>query len=412
MLRPSAVTALFVAGSRVCAFLAVLAAIDHYGSEEFGAISVAQQVALFAVVVAGVGLDLHAVRFVVRAPEKMGTVATSVMLGRLSTGVVGYLLLLLLATVVPPLREIRTMVAIAGLSLFTQAVTVLWVPQAVQRPSVHGLTHLGTQALFLGFVHLAIHRDLGSWSVPAALVVAQGIGAVALLVWSRVAVGPLGPPLPHNTMRNFVHTALPFGGSNILRSLATNSDIILLGLIVGGKTAAVGWYGGATRLYLFGQGILSVYFVVLFPVLVERAARGARALRQELRRSLVRTTLPAVLAGIASVWLARDVLVLLYPEDFAGATFSLRCLTGAMLASILAGQFRHALLAMNRQVVDMHNMAWAAVVHVPVKAALVVGWGIDGAALGTLAGEVVFLLFSAVTCARALGRMPAEVAPD
>ena len=98
---------------------------------------------------------------------------------------------------------------------------------------------------------------------------------------------------------------------------------------------------------------------------------------------------------------AADVLGLLFPDDFLGAQSSLRYLLGALLASTLAGQLRYALMAMNRQVTDMRNTGASAVVHVAAKVALIPLFGIEGAAIGCLAGEVTLLVLSAATLARA-----------
>ena len=86
----------------------------------------------------------------------------------------------------------------------------------------------------------------------------------------------------------------------------------------------------------------------------------------------------------------------------------MRYLLGALFASTLAGQFGHALLAMNRQVTDMRNTGVAATVHVVAKVVLIPILGIEGAAIGCLAGEVTLLVLGAVALARAFSEQHAS----
>jgi len=407
ILRKSLLTASLVTGSRLCAFLATLAAVNFYGSAEFGAISVAQQISLYAVMIASLGMDKLAVRLIAGSPNRVGEIATTVISWRMIVGVPVYLLVLLATWAIPALNSILTLVAVFGITIFTQGVTVLWVPQAVQRPLVHGATLLVTQALFFVFLKIGIHFERGPWVVPGALVLAQSITAVGLLAWMKLRVGPLRRPLGLVKSREFLKTAIPFGTSNILRGLAASSDLILLGVLLG-KSAEVGWYSGASRLYLFGHGLLTVYFVVLYPILARRAAEGRAQLGSEVKRSLIRTVPIAAFGLGIFVWFAGDVLLLLFPDDFIGAKDSLRFLLLALFASTLAGQFGHSLMAMNFQIVDMRNTLIAAVVHVTTKVILIGQFGIVGAAIGCLAGEATLLVLGASTFALALKKVPSN----
>lgn len=70
---------------------------------------------------------------------------------------------------------------------------------------------------------------------------------------------------------------------------------------------------------------------------------------------------------------------------------ALRILGVAALVNVVNNHFRYMLLATNRQQLDLRNTAVATAAHVAFKLVLIPMAGIEGAALGTLGGEMTVL---------------------
>jgi O-antigen/teichoic acid export membrane protein len=404
LLRRYAVLTLLDLGARACGFGATIWVARAYGVEGFGAIGLAQTVATYGLWASTCGLDIFAVRHTVATGTSAGVIASTVAELRLGLSAICYALLLAISALVPELRAVLPLIALYGLGYFTTSVSVLWVAQATSRTDVYGIAGLVTQGMYFACVALAISQGLGTWSVPSALLMAELLVALGLGVWMLRSVAPWQRPLPLGQALALLRQAAPIGGSKIMRGFALGSDVLLVGLLLG--LEATGLYNGAFRLFLLGISMVSLYFVVLFPLLVRSGRHSAAALRHELRRSLARAlaiALPALLIGL---WLARPVLELIYDPAFARAESALQILLVVVVVSLLNGHLRQGLIALGRQRADLRNTTLSTGVHVLAKLALIPAFGLQGAALGTLAGEASLVLMSALTLRVAWREVP------
>jgi len=183
--------------------------------------------------------------------------------------------------------------------------------------------------------------------------------------------------------------AAPMGGTKLIRSIALGSDLLVVGLMLSAED--LGHYAGAVRLFMFLMSLAGAYFVVLLPRLARRRAEAVGALAEELGSSLRRVMVAATAVVGLMAWLARPLLTHLFAPSFGAATVALRLLLLALLANLVGRHFRQVLLVSDRQVLDLRATALAAGVHVALKLVLVPRFGLTGAALGTLVGEVTLM---------------------
>lgn len=376
--------------SRGLAFLGTLLMVRAFADEAFGQIGVATTMVTYAVQASTCGLDVFAVRHGARHPDQIGSIAGSVMAMRSGLGLVAYALLLVVCWLVPALRPILPLAALFGLTIFTGALSLTWVPQALQQTRVMASANLGIGALYFLGVLLITRTGRPLWSIPVAQVAAEALVAVGLFRWLRGRAERLSAPWPMAEWGRVLRESAPIGASWLLRTIALGSDLVLLRLLLVGD-APIGWYNGASRLFALMMGLSAVYFTILFPRLSQRAAESPAAFRSEALGSLARV-LPLALAGVVGVAvLAPWGLGLLFSPSFAGAAMALRILGVAALVNVVNNHFRYMLLATNRQQLDLRNTAIATAAHVVFKLVLIPMAGIEGAALGTLGGEMTVL---------------------
>jgi O-antigen/teichoic acid export membrane protein len=403
LLKRYAVLALLDVGAKICGFGATVSVARAFGVEGFGAIGLAQTVATYGLWASTCGLDIFAVRHTVSTGASAPAIAATVAKLRLGLSAACYALLLTVSALVPDLRALLPLIALYGLGYFTASISVLWVAQATSRTDVYGVAGLATQALYFAGVGISIALGFGMLAVPSSLLIAEAAVALALGAWMLRSVAPWHPPLPRAGSLALLRQALPIGGSKIMRGFALGSDVLLVGLLLG--LEATGLYNGAFRLFLLGISMVSLYFVVLFPLLVRSGIHSRAALRRELWSSLSRA-LAIALPGLgAALWLARPVLELIYDPDFGQAERALQILACAVVVNLLNGHLRQALIALGRQRADLRNTTLSTGVHVLAKLALIPAIGLEGAALGTLAGEASLLLISALTLRPAWGEV-------
>lgn len=374
-------------------FAATLTVVRLFGPEDFGAISFAQAVMSYALMLAACGLDVYATRHVAGAPESLGHMISTVVVVRAVAATIVYTLLLVLTLTVPALRSQSLLLLLFGLTVFTNAFLVAWAPEALQKAPVLAAANLATQGLYLAILVFALWLIRELWVVPAAQIVAEVVVLVGLLKWAAQKAGGFVGPLPRRQWPALLAQSAPMAWAKVMRTVALGSDLLLLGFFV--PMSDVGLYAAAFKIFLLGVSLTAMHSVLLMPRLVQKAAESRHAMRRELAASLRRLTLigaPALLLLFAFSTLA---LRFLFGETFETAASPLRILVGALAANVLASSFRSALVAQRRQRADSMMVTIASAMHVGAKLVLIPWFGMAGAAIGTLVGETSLLALTA-----------------
>ena len=361
----------------------------RFGAAAFGEIAFAQSIIVYAIVAATCGTELHAIRTVAHDRSELGAMASSVMLVRFALALVVYAIVAASSFAVPPFQAVRPLILLFGLSVFTTAINVSWIPQALHRTHVFAFANLSVQVVAFGglFLVLLLWEDLTV--VPLAKVFAELCAGAALLIWMRRRVGRLRRVFSRKSLLALLRRSAPIGGTQLLRGVALGSDLIILGLLV--TSVELGHYAAAFKIFMMLTGFATAYFVILLPRLAARKG-DSDGIARELRASF-RRVMPVFVAGaVLLALIAAPLLQLLFGPSFRAAAGSLRILCLALLVNIVLRHYRQVLLVRNRQDVDLSTSTIGGIGHVVFKLALIPMIGIAGAALGTLLGEVLLLI--------------------
>lgn len=391
-------------------FAATLVTARAFGAEGLGLVSLALSIQGFGGVLTLFGTDLLAIRAVAAHPAALRPMMRAATRLRLALSLLAYPGVLAAAWLVPAFRDAAPLVAVAGLSSFAVALSVEWAPQALRRTGVTALANLALQAINLAALAAVALGGGPLWGVLAAKVTADLLVALGYRVWAARLPDPLPdpgggapggpPPAEASGPLAAARAAWPICATQLVRTLALSSDLLLLSAFVG--AAALGHYAAAFRLFYVMMSVANAYFVVMMPRIFAAAARPHPALAGELRASL-RRTLPLAALGVVLLALASPLVMgLMFGAGFREAAPALALLGAATAVSLVGRHYRQVLLARRRQVDDLRNSAAGAAVHLLAKLALIPLLGITGAALGTLLGESAILLIQRRAAAREL----------
>jgi O-antigen/teichoic acid export membrane protein len=377
--------------ARGVAFAAMLVVVHAFGPDDFGAVSLTLAIRGNALVVGECGLSLYATRQVGREPGILGVLALTVIAIRWLAAAPLYACLVVLALAINHSWEVSGLLPLFGLSLFTNAVLLNWVPQVLPNVRVLAAVSIGTQGLNLSLLLAGLWIAERLWIVPAAQVAAEGVVAAGLVLWTRRLLGRMGPVLPVAAWSRILRESAPMAGTRILRGGVTlGSDVLVLGCIL--SLEEVAWYSGAFKIYLLGLTLGLLYQVVLFPRLVHRAALS----RTAVGREALTASAWILLGGLPALGLvalnAEAILRLVFGAGYVAATTSFQILLVALLVSVVGQVYRRTLVAQGRQDREFVLVALATGVHLALKFALVPSMGMAGAAVGTLAGETCLLV--------------------
>ena len=400
LVRRTAALATADAAAKGCAFLAAVVVARVFGEVGFGALNFAQATAAYALIVTACGMDVYAVKTATHTPEQMGRIAGTVIRLRLAIGAVVFVALGVVAYLAPPLRAVLPLVVLYGLSVFTGAVSLQWITQALRKTHVMGLAVFAGQAAYLVLVLALIQVSEGTWAVPLALVLGELVTVVALWRWAHRSVGKLSEPLSRHDSVTFLRRAAPIGVAQIFRMLAVGSDLVVVGALF--TLADAGAYGAGYKIYQLGISAIGLYLVVSFPKLVRTATAHPGTLGRQLAVSIAIVLALGSPALIGGLLFADEALGWVFGSGFAAGADSLRILLATLVVYAVTAHLRNALFALEKQHIDALLTGAAAVVHLVAKIGLAAQLGIEGVALGAFIGELALLILLLAMCRRAL----------
>jgi O-antigen/teichoic acid export membrane protein len=372
--------------------LLMLVVVKEYGDIALGDTTLALTLLTYALLLATGGTEVYPVTRVASAPTELRPMLSSIVAVRLASAVPVYAVMLAITFLVPQFRDLKLLVALFGLSVFVSAINLTWLTQSLHRTDVLAAVKGVTPTLNI-ILLLAMAKGMGwgLWTVPVSKVIAEAAVAIALIGWGMVATGPMVAPMPLRELWVIVRDGMPIGGTLLLRGLALASDILILGLFTNFVSGHdVGHYSAAYRIFTQLLGLGMGYFVILLPRVAECARISGPAMAQEISHSMKRI-MPPAFAGLALLLVIASPMMRVFGPDFVSASNALRLLGLAFVANFVRQHYRQVLLSRGLQSTDLAQTAVGSIVSVGSKFALVPVMGINGAALGTLIGEVVLL---------------------
>jgi O-antigen/teichoic acid export membrane protein len=364
-------------------YLARVLGVESYGSLQF-----AISILMYFTLVGDGGLEVWATRQTARAEDLRQLVAQVTALRLLLSGL-AFAALLALLPILPEANGLRAILLLFGLSLPVQAVTLKWYWLGRERmgPAAKGL--VVAQVVFAAAVFGLVHRPEDALWVPVLRVVGD-LAMAAYYAWRYAAEqGGLPFSLSLRGTRGVLAQAMPIGAIHALGILNYDFDSVLLGILLG--PMAVGWYSAAYRPVTVALAVPLTYFAGLFPALSRTYAESQEAFGEIAERSLRLICLVALPVGVGTTLLAEPVMLLLYGAEYRQGVPALQILGWSAALVMLRGTYRQVLLAAGKARLDLRNAVVATAVNVGLNLALIPAYGIIGAAVATVAADVVWL---------------------
>jgi O-antigen/teichoic acid export membrane protein len=187
--------------------------------------------------------------------------------------------------------------------------------------------------------------------------------------------------------RKLIIAGLPIAGSVILLNVQLRVDVLLLSVIRDARQ--VGLYDAPVKLYELLFVIPYLFGGMMMPLFVRDLNGGKSTLAPRLGAAIGASVMIAALAFAVIFVHAEAVVTLLAGPEFVDAATPLRILAGSALFAGISAILRFAATALHQPGrmlrVDVIGVSAAIIAH----AILIPRYGIIGAALGKLCGDVV-----------------------
>ncbi|MBF6620083.1 MAG: flippase [Patulibacter sp.] len=389
-------------------FIVLAVVTRRIGAEPLGAWYLASSIVSYFGLFVGLGMATRATRDVAQDPASARRVSGEVVVTSvLLAGSVYGVFLVLAPTIAAENRDLERLLPIAGLMLFVNAATLEWTLQALRTVRALALWRLAGQVFYGVAAVLLVTQGLDGAVRYAALNVA-GVTLTAMGSWWSVVRRAGRPELTvkWQQMKTRVVSSVPFGITLVMTQIYWTMGTVLLGFI--GSTRAVGEYGVALKLPQVAIALTLLWVSTLFPHAAALHKSRPERLRGQLERIAVLGAVLLLPAVIVGPFVASELMVFMFGEEFAGAGKPFSYLVVLSVVTFLSVNFTNTLLAIGGERRFMSYAVLAGVAAIAINVALIPRIGAVAPAVATIAAELIV----GVLAVRRIGTILGPIRPD
>lgn len=372
-------------GARLIAFAATAYLARRLGASEFGQIGFATAVLMHFGPGLLMGVGEVGAREVAREPEKATVIAATGITLRLLGAIVAITSIIALASIVGVDPERRTVTSLYALCVIPLALDTGWVYKGLGRTGRIGASLLIVEASVLLLVMLFINAPGDVTKVPL-IQLAGALAAAGFLTLPLMRGHWRTPSL--DSLRDMARRTPTITISRLLRVFVVSLDVVLLGFMV--SSQEVGWYSAAYRIVFFVMALLYAAHAAFLPEMAQ-SADNPRALSAILSRAIgmaLAVTVPFVVGGVL---IAQPMMNLIFGAEYQAGAGALRLLLFSLVLLAVHSATRSVFLVMHRPGLETIIIAIGVATNVALNLYLIPRYGIEGAAVATVAGEAVIL---------------------
>jgi O-antigen/teichoic acid export membrane protein len=386
--------------ARVLSFVALIVLARRLGPNGFGLVTLGTTLVVWFSLVVDSGTEMLNLREISRHPSRFRAIAEPVMGLRLALSAGAVALFGVAAVLASSRPSDRYVLWLFALTLPMIALNLRWMVLGVRGAKSVAVGNASGELLFLLGVLLFVNELHDTLRVP--LIEAGGECCYALVVLAAVArrFGFVRPRIDFAAWRETVRSSYPLMVNQFARATVYSFDILLVAVLLGRRD--VGVYGAAYKPVLFLSGAVGLFYVSF---LSTYSAVGSDRAHDLFRRTVATTFAAGAAVAVALAASSGLVVSAFFGSAYDGSAVPLAILVWTVPILAATGAYAVALIAADRQSVLMRNNVVGAVFNVAANFAAVPLAGIRGAAVVTIASELLNLALN-YTSATRLGLAP------
>jgi O-antigen/teichoic acid export membrane protein len=247
-------------------------------------------------------------------------------------------------------------------------------------------------------IFAVLWRNGGGVAISLAHVTAAGfVLLTAFVLFGKVF--PLGPLtrrfLRFRTDWSLLRFSFPVAMAELLNQAIYRVDVIMIGLVLK-DPLQVANYGACIMLSGAISSIRYAFDPIVSPIVAEVSVSGDKTRLSQNLKMMIRWVTTLALPLFIAMAVYGDFLLSLWGESYRQAHLTLLILACAHLVNAVFGLHQWPVVMSGRPGLDLFNNGVAFVINLGFNLALIPVWGMPGAAMATLAGNLIFRVMQAI----------------
>ena len=362
--------------------------------ENYGKINTGNSLISYISLIAGLGIASYAIRegsLVREDKERLNSFSSQVYSINIFSTILSYVVLAILAFLVPHYKEYRLLLVIQGVAVIFTTLGADWINSIEEDYLYLTVRYIVLHVISLVLMFLLVKKPDDYYIYAAVCLIASAGGNFLNIFYIRRYV-TLRFTLNIDWRQHLIPILILFGNS-VAMTIYVSSDITMIEIFKG--ATEVGIYSVATKIYSIVKQVLNAILIVSIPRMT--AYIGAndtdkfKILGEKILSALITLMFP-LMVGI--MVFRAEAIYLAGGSEYASGASSLLILTLAVCAALLATFFSGCvLMPLRKEKYILKGTAISAAINVGLNFLFVPLLGGNGAAVTTLISEIFVAIY-------------------
>lgn len=363
--------------------------------------------ALFGIFV-DFGLFLLQVRAITKEPEKESYILGNIFGLKLTLSVLVFACAIGVSYLVYDNPLITTGILIGAISQAT--LTLALVPTSLFQARLQmqkvTLINVITRIVYFGLILWGINTNVGLLGIVGIVAVSNLLNFFAQWIWAS-HISKIIPLFDFKYWLSFMKEALPVGVVIILAMIYFRIDMVMLGAMQ--SSYDVGIYGAPYKVVEVILTIPTIFMSSVFPIMTRALVDNKERALRIFRKSFDFMSLTALPLAFGALMVGTPLMVLVAGEDFVASGLVIKLLIWAVALSFFVATFNYSIIAADKQKVLVLPYLIATIFNVVANFIVIPIYSYTGAAITTIATEVIVLVWVGIIVYKTLQLAPSFV---
>lgn len=289
-------------------------------------------------------------------------------------------------------KDITTkyVILISGISIFTNAIALNWVFQAVEKMKYIAIRQILSGLLSLIGVIVFVHSKDDVVIAASVIVLSALIGNIWFIPTYRRMFYKIKFEYSFDYWKSLVKESFPLAFASIMIGIYYNLDMVMLGYM---KTESeVGIYNAAYKIFLLGIVPYGIIFSSYFPSLSRIGLKKTEEFKTTLKNYAKFLFISGILVGLGLYFLAGEIIQLVFGYKYLASSLPLKILAVNAFVISINVFLGNPMMAWGKQKEYSIAIMFGAITNVILNFILIPKYSYIGAAYATVLSEVAVFI--------------------
>jgi O-antigen/teichoic acid export membrane protein len=376
--------------SRVLGFLTLVYLGRILDTSGFGVLGFATAFVSYFILVVNFGFSTYGTREIAKDQSIVSKFVNNIFSIRILLAIFLSLILILFMFFSEKNNATKTVVILTGLNLFTNAISLNWVFQAVEK-----MQYIAMRQVLSGFLSLIgaiifVHSKTDVVIAALILSLSALLGNIWFIPIYQKMYAKIKPEYSIEFWKELFRESFPLAFASIMIGIYYNLDMVMLGYMK--PESDVGIYNAAYKIFLLGIVPFQLIFSAFFPMLSRVGFNKSKELKDTMKNYAAMIIGSGIVTGIGLLFFSERIVLLIFGEKYLASSLPLSIL--AMNAIVISFNvfLGNPMMAWGKQKEYAIAISFGALANVILNIILIPKYSYIGAAYATLSSEICVLI--------------------